>query len=76
MIPVENFPVVKNFHYENIAIEIDEPYHSGQLIKDKDRQDKIIRNLGCDVFRIKVDQHNFDKQLNKLYDYIKKIFYK
>ena len=64
------------YHQINLAIEIDEPYHSGQLIKDKDRQEKIIRNLGCDVFRIKVDQHNFDKQLNKLYDYIKELILK
>lgn len=61
------------YHQINLAIEIDEPYHSNQTIEDDIRQRKIIQNLGCNIFRIKVKDGNLDKQLNNLFAYINEL---
>ena len=61
------------YHQINLAIEIDEPYHSDQTIEDNIRQKKIIQSLGCNVFRIKVKDGNFDKQLDNLFTYINEL---
>ena len=61
------------YHQINLAIEIDEPYHSNQTIEDDIRQRKIIQNLGCNIFRIKVKDGNLDKQLHNLFAYINEL---
>ena len=72
---VENQRILIDLYYHqiNLAIEIDEPYHSDQTTKDNIRQQKIIKNLGCNVFRIKVEDGNFDKQINKLFTHINEL---
>jgi very-short-patch-repair endonuclease len=72
---VENQRILIDLYYHqiNLAIEIDEPYHSDQTIKDNIRQQKIIQSLGCNVFRIKVEDGNFDKQLDKLFTHINEL---
>jgi len=61
------------YHQINLAIEIDEPYHSNQSMEDDNRQKKIIQSLGCNVYRIKVKDGNFDKQLDNLFTYINEL---
>ena len=36
-------------------------------------QQKIIQSLGCNVLRIKVEDGNFDKQLDKLFTHINEL---
>lgn len=58
------------YHQLNLAIEIDEPFHKKNERKDVLRQDKIVRDLGCKVYRLKVDKGNFDNQIKKLFNLI------
>jgi very-short-patch-repair endonuclease len=58
------------YHQINLAIEIDEPFHQKNQKKDALRQDKIIKNLGCKVYRLKIDKGNFENQINKLFNLI------
>jgi len=64
------------YHQINLAIEIDEPFHKKQIKKDKERQIKIIKDLGCQVFRIDVSKGEYDKQLENLYKLIDKLIEK
>jgi very-short-patch-repair endonuclease len=41
-----------------LAVEIDEPFHDLQQKADKDRQDQISSELGCDFIRLKVKDPN------------------
>ena len=61
------------YHQINLAIEIDEPYHSNQSKDDNNRQKKIIQTLGCNVYRIKVKDGNLNKQLDNLFTYINEL---
>ena len=61
------------YHQINLAIEIDEPYHSNQSKDDNNRQKKIIQSLGCNVYRIKVKDGNLNKQLDNLFTYINEL---
>lgn len=64
------------YHQINLAIEIDEPFHKEQIKKDKERQIKIIKTLGCQVFRIDVLKGDYEKQLKNLYKLIDKLIEK
>lgn len=48
----------------NIVIEYDEPYHKKQIEKDKIRQLKIQKHLGCKFYRLS-EIHSWRKVLNE-----------
>lgn len=70
---IDNYIVDLYFPKYKLAIECDEKQHN--IIKDRDREEKIVSVLGCKFIRFKPFQKDFDlfNVLNEIFTHIKNI---
>jgi hypothetical protein len=70
---IDNYIVDLYFPKYKLAIECDEKQHN--IIKDRDREEKIVSVLGCKFIRYKPFQKDFDlfNVLNEIFTHIKNI---